>query len=106
MCPGRWGGDTMEMRGDQDWVVWGCWGWGTGGHLCPMSVPPGESLQRGRDVGVVMLNPSKLVSCVSGVGPRRHPAWVGRTDPLVSAEQGWPGLGWARTSCAVLVVLY
>lgn len=48
-----------------------------------MSVPPGESLQRGRDVGVVMLNPSKLVSCMSGVGQWRHPAWVGPTDLLV-----------------------
>lgn len=28
-----------------------------------MSVLPAESLQRGRDVGVVMLNPSKLVWC-------------------------------------------
>lgn len=73
----------MGVRGDQHWVVWGSWGWGTRGHLCPLCVPPGESFQRGRGVGVAMLTPSKLVSCVSGVGQRGHPAWVGRTDPLV-----------------------
>lgn len=106
LCPAGCGSDTTRVRGDQHWVVWECRGYGTGGHLCPLSVPPGESLQRGRDVGVVMLNPSKLVLCVSGVGQRGHPAWVGRTDR--SCERNRAGLGWARTSCAVLcwAVLY
>lgn len=74
-----------------------------------MSVLLGESLQRGRDVGEVMPNPCKLVLCVSGVGQKGHPAWVGRTDPLVSTEHDWPGLGRAGTSCVVLccwIVLY
>lgn len=68
-----------------------------------MSVAPAESLQSGRDVGEAMPSPSKLVSCVSGVGQWGHPAWVGRTAPLVSTELDWPGLGRAGTSCAVLL---
>lgn len=66
-----------------------------------MSVPPGERLQRGRDVGEVMLNPSKLVSCVWAV-------WASGDVPsgwavlTLSCQLSMTGLAWAGLGQVVL----
>lgn len=80
LCPARCGGDTMGVRGDQHWLVWGCRGRGTGGHLCPMSVPPGRELAEGQGCGSGDAEPQQ--TCV------------------VCERCGTVGTGWAVLSCS------
>lgn len=49
VCPAGCGVAPWGVRGDRLWVVLGCLGLDTGGHLCHMPLPPGWVLGVGAE---------------------------------------------------------